>query len=87
MDADNSYLVDGSVTLRALNRALGWKLPLDGPKTLNGLVLEHLEAIPQPGTSLRINNYVLEIAQTRANAVKTVRIRSPAKRKGRGGRA
>ncbi|MES1943693.1 hypothetical protein PC39_06249 [Salinisphaera sp. PC39] len=75
MDADDSYLVDGSVTLRALNRAMGWKLPLDGPKTLNGLILEHLEAIPQPGTSLRINNYVLEIAQTRANAVKTVRVR------------
>lgn len=77
LDSDDSYLVDGAVTLRALNRAMGWKLPLDGPKTVNGLVVEHLEAIPEAGTSLKIEGYTFEIAQTRANVVKTVRLRPP----------
>lgn len=77
LESDGSYLVDGTVTLRSLNRAMGWKLPVDGPKTVNGLVVEHLEAIPRAGTSLKIQDYVIEITQTRANIVKTVRIRPP----------
>ncbi len=80
MDADDSYLVDGTVTLRSLNRAMNWKLPVDGPKTMNGLITEHLETIPQPGTKLKVGKYVLEIAQTRANLVKTVRVRPPKRR-------
>ncbi|MES1926791.1 HlyC/CorC family transporter [Salinisphaera sp. T31B1] len=80
MDADDSYLVDGTVTLRALNRAMNWKLPVDGPKTMNGLITEHLETIPQPGTKLKVGKYVLEIAQTRANLVTTVRVRPPKRR-------
>jgi len=80
MDADDSYLVDGTVTLRALNRAMNWKLPVDGPKTMNGLITEHLETIPQPGTTLKVGKYVLEIAQTRANLVQTVRVRPPKRR-------
>ncbi len=81
MDADDSYLVDGTVNVRSLNRAMGWKLPLDGPKTVNGLITEQLETIPQAGTKLKIGKYGLEIAQTRANLVKTVRIRPPVKKR------
>ena len=71
---DGSYLVDAGLGVRELNRAMGWELPTDGPKTLNGLILEHLEHIPEPGTSLRIAGYPMEIVQTKGNAVKTVRI-------------
>jgi Mg2+/Co2+ transporter CorB len=75
LDADGSVLVHGSVTVRSLNRSLGWKLPTGGPKTLNGLVLEKLQELPKPGRRLEINNYQIEITDTRANAVKTARIR------------
>ncbi len=71
---DGSYLVDAGLGVRELNRAMGWELPTDGPKTLNGLILEHLERIPEPGTSLRIAGYPMEIVQTKGHAVKTVRI-------------
>ena len=79
LDEDGSYLVDGTVTVRSLNRTMGWKLPTSGPRTLNGLILETLEYIPTPGTSLTLKNYLLEITKTQANAVKTVRIRPPEK--------
>lgn len=72
---DGTYLVDGGANIRDLNRMLSWNLPTDGPKTLNGLILEYLETIPQPGTSLRIADYPIEIVQTRGNVVKVVRIR------------
>lgn len=71
---DGTYLVSGTASIRDLNRAFNWNLPTDGPKTLNGLILEHLETIPQPGTSLRIAGYPIEIVQTRGNAVKVARI-------------
>jgi Mg2+/Co2+ transporter CorB len=71
---DGSWLVDGGVQLRNLNRKLGLKFPLDGPKTLNGLVLEHFEDIPEPGTSFRIGGHTLEIVQTQERIVKSVRI-------------
>lgn len=77
MEADNSYIVDGTVTLRALNRALGWKLPVDGPRTVNGLITEQTENIPLPGTSVKIGKYVFEIATTSSNLVQTVRVRPP----------
>jgi Mg2+/Co2+ transporter CorB len=73
-EADGSYRVSGSVTLRSLNRSLGWKLPLDGPKTVNGLVMERLEQIPQPGRQVEIDGYLFEITETQANAVKDARI-------------
>lgn len=75
LDADGSVLANGSVTLRSLNRSLGWKLPTNGPKTLNGLVLEQLEDIPTPGRRLRVGDYEIEITETRAHAVKTARVR------------
>lgn len=71
---DGSWLLDGGVQLRTLNRKLGMNFPLDGPKTLNGLVLEHFEDIPEPGTSFRIGGHTLEIVQTQERIVKSVRI-------------
>ncbi|APZ43891.1 HlyC/CorC family transporter [Acidihalobacter ferrooxydans] len=71
--SDGSYMIDGSIHIRELNRALGWRLPTRGPRTLNGLILEHLEMIPEPGTSVLISGYPLEIVQTKNNAVRTVR--------------
>lgn len=71
---DGSFLVDATAAVRELNRALRMELPTSGPKTLNGLILEHMEAIPEPGTSLLLAGYPVEIVQTRDNAVKTVRI-------------
>ena len=76
VDADGSVLVHGSVTVRTLNRSLGWKLPTGGPKTLNGLVMEKLQELPKPGRRLEIGDYQIEITDTRANAVKTARIRT-----------
>ena len=73
-EADGSYRVGGSVTLRSLNRSLGWTLPLDGPKTVNGLVMERLEQIPQPGRQLEIDGYLFEITEVQANAIKNARI-------------
>ncbi len=71
---DGCWLVDGSSMLRDINRKLGLSLPLNGPKTLNGLVLEHFEDIPEPGTSFKIGGYALEIVQTQDRIVKSVRI-------------
>jgi Mg2+/Co2+ transporter CorB len=70
---DGSLLIDCGMGVRDLNRALRWQLPVHGPKTLNGLILEYMETIPEPGTSLKLHDYPLEIMQTAENAVKTVR--------------
>jgi Mg2+/Co2+ transporter CorB len=75
--ADGSYLVEGSTLLRDLNRKLGFRFPLDGPKTLNGLILEHLRDIPEPSTSVKIADYALEIVQTQDRVVKAVRLHPP----------
>ncbi|HQR51042.1 MAG TPA: HlyC/CorC family transporter [Methylophilaceae bacterium] len=72
--ADGSWLVDGSAQLRDINRKLGFSFPLDGPKTMNGLVLEHFEDIPEPGTSFKIGHHAVEILQTHERIVKSVRI-------------
>lgn len=74
-DNDGSYVINGAISVRVLNRTLGWKLPTDGPRTLNGLILEYLEDIPAPGTSLRLGDLSIEILQAIDNAVKTARIR------------
>ena len=71
---DGSFFVDGSTTIRDINKRLDWDLPTAGPKTINGVILEHLEDIPEAGTSLRINNYTFEITQVMDNAVKKVKI-------------
>ncbi|MCK5001656.1 MAG: HlyC/CorC family transporter [Gammaproteobacteria bacterium] len=72
---DGSFLVDGGTHIRDINRNMNWSLPQGGPKTLNGLILEHMEMIPEPGTSLLIENYSIEIMRTSKNAVQSVRIK------------
>ncbi|MBO3274889.1 HlyC/CorC family transporter [Pseudomonas schmalbachii] len=74
---DGSYVIDGSANLRDLNRSLGWQLPSDGPKTLNGLVTEALEQIPDCAVCLKIGRYRLEILQSGENRVKSVRVWLP----------
>ena len=71
---DGSFLLEGSSSLREVNRKLGLRLPLNGAKTLNGLILEHLEDIPEAGTSLKIAGYPIEIIQTQDRIVKVARI-------------
>lgn len=71
---DGSYLVNGSTHIRDLNRQLDWKLPTSGPKTLNGLITEYLEDLPEPGTSLMLEGYLVEIIRTRGTAVQTARV-------------
>jgi magnesium and cobalt exporter, CNNM family len=72
---DGSYLIDCSVHLREINRQLKWNLPTAGPKTLNGLLLEHLEFIPESGTTLKIENYLVEVTQVSENSVKMARLK------------
>ena len=71
---DGTFLVDGSATIRELNRTMNWRLPTKGPKTFNGLLLEHLETIPEPGTSVLIAGYPIEIVQIKDNIIKTARV-------------
>lgn len=73
-EADGSYLVDGAASLRELNRKLKMHFPLDGPRTLNGLLLEHLEAMPEAGVSVLIAGYPVEVVQVQERMVKTARI-------------
>ena len=75
--SDGSYLVEGATLLRELNRKLGFNFPLDGPKTLSGLILEHLQTIPEPSTSVKIAGHPLEIVQTQGRVVKAVRVFPP----------
>lgn len=70
----STWLVDGSANIRELNRSQNWELPTDGPKTVNGLVLELLETIPEVGTCLKVDGYPIEIVETDDNRVRTVRI-------------
>ena len=79
-EEDGSYLVNGTVSIRDLNRALNMDLPTDGPKTLNGMVLEYLEDIPQPGTSLLLSGYPVDIVQTKGNLVHTLRVHNTKRR-------
>lgn len=75
VEAAGSYIINASATVRALNRALGWTLPTDGPKTLNGLLLERFETIPEAGAALRLENLQFEVLQLADNTIKTVRVK------------
>ena len=75
VEEDGSFLASGSVNLRELNRQLNWNLPTDGAKTLNGLILDYLEDIPQPATTVRLGDFLIEIIQTRGTAVTETRLR------------
>src|SRR5271154_4894640 len=84
-EPDGSFVANAATTIRALNRSMRWNLPTHGPKTLNGLIVEYLETIPEPGTTLKLADYMLEVLQTADNAIKTVRIRPPGAGTGPGG--
>jgi len=71
---DGTYLIDGSANIRELNRVMHWELPTDGPKTFSGLITEYLESIPEPGTSLMLAGYPVEIVHAKDNMVKTAQI-------------
>jgi len=73
-DADGSVIADGACSLRVLNRKAGFEFPLDGPKTINGLLLEQLEDIPEGGTTLNVAGHPIEIMQVQNRMVKVVRI-------------
>jgi Mg2+/Co2+ transporter CorB len=74
LQPDGSYLVDGAIMLRELNRVTKWKFPTDGPRTLNGLIIEHLEAMPAVGVCVLINGYPIEVVQIKENRVTQARI-------------
>lgn len=73
-ESADSFLVSGAANIRELNRSQGWDLPTDGPKTVNGLIVEMLETIPEPSTCVKISGYPLEIVASDDNRVRTVRI-------------
>ena len=74
LQQDGSVLIDGSANIRELNKELDWKFPTEGPKTLNGLILEYLEDIPEANISLRLAGYPIELVEMKDNMVKTVRV-------------
>ena len=84
---DGSVSVDGGTPVRDVNRALGLNLPLDGPKTLNGLILEHLQDIPEADVSMRIADVPIEIVHAQGRAIKTARLFRPADPPGASGKA
>lgn len=73
-ESDNTFLVNGTANIREMNRVMKWNLPTDGAKTLNGLILEHLETIPEPGTGLKVEGYPIEIIEACENRVQLARI-------------
>ena len=73
-EGSDTFLVDATANIRELNRSQDWELPTDGPKTLNGLIVELLETIPAPKTCLRVNGYPIEVVETDDNRVRTVRV-------------
>ena len=72
---DGSYLIDASISVREVNKRLGWDLPLSGPKTLNGLILENTETIPEANISLEIENYLIETVLIKDNMIKFTKVR------------
>jgi Mg2+/Co2+ transporter CorB len=74
LQQDGSVLIDGSANIRELNKELDWQFPTEGPKTLNGLILEYLEDIPEANISIRLAGYPIEVIEMKDNMVKTVRV-------------
>ncbi len=72
---DGSYIINGTANVREINRSIGWELPTDGPKTLNGLLLEHLESFPEGNVGIMIEGYALEILDLQDNVIQAVRAR------------
>ncbi|MEQ6890332.1 HlyC/CorC family transporter [Halomonas sp. CS7] len=80
---DGSHLIDGTANIRDINKALGWQLPTDGPKTLNGVILEHLESFPDGPVCLQIGNVHMEILEVRDNLITAARCWQPVRRAAR----
>ena len=78
---DGSYLIDGTATIREINKATGWDLPTKGPKTLNGIVFEQLESIPDGNVSFVVGSYQFETKEINGTMVKKVRVSSMKKPK------
>ncbi len=76
-EGSDTFIVDATANIRELNRSQEWNLPTDGPKTLNGLIVELLETIPAPGTCLEVNGYPIEIVEVDDNRIRTVRVGQP----------
>ena len=72
--ADGSYLVDGSMMIREINRRLKWELPTEGPKTLSGLILEEIQTIPDTNVGLSIENYRIETVLIKDNVIKLAKV-------------
>ena len=79
-DSERSYVVDASANVRQLNRLMSWNFPTDGPKTLNGLIVEQLETIPNSGTGVTVADYPIEILSTTEHSIKKVRVFPPSPR-------
>src|SRR5262249_9446833 len=77
-ESDRSYVVDASANVRQLNRVMNWSLPTDGPRTLNGLIVEQLETIPETGTRVTVAEYPIEILDSSEHGIRTVRVFPPA---------
>lgn len=71
---DGSYLIDASISVREVNKRLGWDLPLSGPKTLNGLILENTETIPETNISLEVEDYLIETILIKDNMIKYAKV-------------
>ena len=71
---DGSYLIDASIPLRELNKKLNWQLPINGAKTLNGLIIDQVETIPENNIKMEIDNYVIETVLIRNNMIKIARV-------------
>ena len=78
-ESDDSFVVDAVSNVRQLNRLMNWNLPTNGPKTLNGLIVEQLETIPGSGTKLTVATYPIEILDATEHAIKKVRVLIPKK--------
>ena len=75
--ADGSYIIDGSANVRDINKEMNWHFPTNGPKTLNGLILEYLEEIPDANISLKIGEHPLEVLEVEHNMIQRVRVQAP----------
>jgi Mg2+/Co2+ transporter CorB len=76
-ESEETYVVDASANVRQLNRVMNWNLPTDGPKTLNGLIVEQLAEIPESGTGVTVADYPIEILDASEHGIKKVRVFAP----------
>lgn len=72
---DGSFVIDGGASIRDINKEMSWTLPTDGPKTINGLILEVMEDIPETGVSIQISGYPIEIIEVKDNKVSLAKVR------------